>query len=221
MLLDLIHFIGRSGPAAAAWEKIYRDHSGRLSDCDRGLELMRKRRLEEGRRMLQEVIQLVHLERGLPKSMQLVMYHRCYAAEGYYYYSAGDCAQAKESKRAAHHSMVGAIEEDAFLLPLAIHCLDCYVHRARIERKSHQWREMKRILQQANAIVADRFPLCEPERGDPIFLSTVRGYMNAITPMTEVEREAVRKQVGDEWERDVDRFFRRLVCLPGFVIEYR
>jgi hypothetical protein len=113
------------------------------------------------------------------------------------------------------------LELDRFLLPLAIHCTDFIIQRARLARREGKWLEVKQHLVTLERIAAGELPYCTLCTGEPIRLADLETFF-ATLPLGEEQRGRARLYLrGDlsATERTA-RISERIFALPDMVIPY-
>jgi hypothetical protein len=139
----------------------------------------------------------------------------------YLHYLAGDLAKAKLGLLKAHDEIQKAISRHGFLIPVAIHCTDFIIQRARIARRECQWREAQRYIWMIRDIYSDIRPLCVLDSGRPIRLPDIREFYSSL-PLDEEQQDQARRFVGDAVpvSERVEYLEEMVFSLPDVVIPY-
>jgi hypothetical protein len=221
MKRDWLHFVERSGDEGRAWATIYRGHQDELDLADAAMTLMHQGRLDDGSEFLARFAGAISSLSPVPESIRWDM-DRCYhSAAGYYFYRVGDFEQAKQSMTMAYEAAVRAISQAEWLVLLALHCKEIYLHRARIARTQRHWREMNLCLEYIRAMVLDRAPLCQAQDGRKIWFSTLRDFFDSLGPLAHDELEVAGRVTNQQARlRLFDDFLRQLFRFKEIGIEY-
>ena len=222
---DWLHFAARSGEEGRAWAELYRQHRPLVRRSDEALDLLRRRRIDQGRasldRMAEGMAALAASPQAVPDSVRCVLDRWYQGTLGYYHYCRDEHDAAQRAMDLAHAAVSRAISRRRFLLPLANHCHEFRLHQARIERNRRGWKEMLARIEEARGMIEDREPLCELPGGEKVFMSTLRRFFEGLGELTAAERQALDLFFDDDLRRRLfDRFVRRLRVLPGFAITF-
>lgn len=220
---DWLHFAARCGEEGRAWAEGYRRHRAVVRCSDEALALLRRRRTEEGHaalvRMREALAALDGDAEGVAESVRCVLERWYQGTLGYYHYCRDEHDAAQHAMERAHAAVARAISRRRFLLPLANHCHEFCLHQARIARNRRWWEPMFARVEEARQMIEDRWPLCETDDGERIFMSTLRDFFLSLGELSDEERQALDLFFDERARRQLfDRFVRRLYALPGFAI---
>jgi len=219
------YFIARSGDAGQRWVQVFKDHHGHelTALVDRGLNLLRHRRLEEGRVLLRESAErLEALRVSATVSVVRVLERRLHSGLAYECYLDEDFDGAERNFEIAHQAIRTAIEELPCLVVIALHCYDFRLQRARIARNQARWVVMRSHVAASRAMLENRCPLCVLDNGRSIFVETVDSFHRAIEPRDAEERAALEGLLDTERRRRLlEHTVKDNYALPGVVIPYR
>src|SRR4029077_20499381 len=176
------HFVARSDPQGRSWvEEYWRpERLQLLRETDRALRQLRRREIPAGKALLDDVADRLGRLAEAPASVVLVVQRFYWTARAYYDYCTGDFAGAMQGLDRAHQAVASAIEMSPFLLPLAYHCHEFRLQRARVARNRDRLSEMAGHLREVRAMLEDRTPLCTLSGGRPVYLSTVTAFYRGI-----------------------------------------
>ncbi|HEX2202862.1 MAG TPA: hypothetical protein VHG91_06180 [Longimicrobium sp.] len=219
---DWMHFVRRSGDEGKAWVADYRRHLTVWELCDEALALLRRRRFAEGEALLERArVARDALAGGVDPSIRAVLDRWYYGVLGYALYcrDRGDEADAMMGR--AHEAVATAVGHRRFLLPLAYHCHEFYLHRARIARNRNRWAEMRDHVREVRGMMDGSVPFCTLAGGDPVVIDTIAGFYLSLAPLSEAEEKVCRVVIDQEVRmRGFDRFVHGMYRIPGAVIPY-
>lgn len=223
---DWLHLAARAGEQGRAWADVYRRYSGLAQASNEALDALRKRRLAAGVDRLERLRDELDSLRSAPRSVRHVLDRFYYGVLGYLFYCRGDLDRADRAMRQASRAVIAAICRQPCLMPLANHCHEFCLHRARIARNGRRWEQMEELVSEARAMMENRRPLCVLADGREIFYATLAEFVASLDSLAddsnaEGEGESVDALVDDALRlRLFERFVRRLYALPGFAIIY-
>lgn len=218
---DWLHFVARSGGEGRDWARTYRDVMPLDELSVRSLGLLRRRRFDEGYALLAELDQGIRSAGALEPAVRAVLERWYYGVLGFYFYSVERFDEAEAAMVRAHHAVAAAIGARRFLLPLANHCQEFRLHRARIARNRARWDEMRSHVDDARAMMAGGVPFCVLDDGTAVRIAEICAFYAGIRALTEAERESVAGLLDDEVRRrDFERFVSGMYRIPGLVIPY-
>jgi hypothetical protein len=133
----------------------------------------------------------------------------------------GDLGAALACLAEAEGAIRRLVETQRFLLPLAIHCTDFIIQRARVARRAGEWTEVRRQLGILRAVSEGSLPYCLLSTGHGVGLGDIETYFASL-PLDEGERaRAARFLRGDLSPAEMtDRIAERIFALPDLVIPY-
>jgi hypothetical protein len=222
--LDWSHFVARSGDEGRRWVEQYRRPElvqlARWSS--ESLRLLRRRNLEAGREVLERIdARLQTMNGSAPPSVARVLERWYYSVLAYHRYCVEDFDGAEHALGQAHEAVRAGIEMHRFLLPLATHCSDFAIQRARVARNRRRWREMRAGVELVRSMMAGGAPFCTLRDGTPVRLAEVLGFYDSLPGLTDAERESLRSLLDERVRRDdLDRFIAGLYAVPGMIIPY-
>lgn len=208
-------FVCLSGPAGRSWINDYE----RFHDVDRAcwdaLIALRKRNLEVGRQLLDHAHAVSY---EAPDSIRWILERWVFGAEAYYHYCLNDFDRAELDLDRAQRGVISAVGALSFLLPLANHCEDFELQKARCARQRREWEMMRRHIETARDMATSRRPLCVLDDGCSIFARTVQQFYISFDLSAE-EQRTVEPLIDDDARlRELERNVRAIYLLPGFVI---
>jgi len=185
------------------------------------LVLLKRRRFDEASAHLGRFRERVDAVNGPDPSVRAVLERWYQAVYGYYWYCLEEYEQAERAMILAHDAVAEAIEHQPCLLPMANHCHEFRLHRARIARNQRRWADMQAHIDEVRGMFRGERPYCVLSDGRGIALPEIKRYYAALPALSKEEREAVAYVLDDRVRmRDFDRFVHELARLPGFVIVY-
>lgn len=175
--------IARSGDEGRAWMATYASSLRTLDGAvERALRLLREGQLDEGASLLARM----DAHRRAIARTQPGVYHtlgRFYHGEqAYYLYRIGDLSAADHELDLAAASVAEAIEQHAFLIPLAPLVIDIPLQKARLARSRQDWRGMEQQLRVMYEMEAGIRPLCVLRDGTAIGYDTVAARLAPQSP---------------------------------------
>lgn len=186
---------------------------------DQALALLRQSRLDAGRALVDDLGACrAHL---LPReaSISHVMDRWYHGVRAYHLYCIEDYDAAAGEMMAAHDAVARAISHAPSLVPLANHCHEFRLHRARIARNRRRWAEMREHIDAVRAMMEDRGPLCHLADGTGVYYATLVQFYDALPRVSEDERRHLADLCdAGQRLRLFQRFVQSLYTLPGFVI---
>lgn len=216
------HFTALSGPEARRW--IGELHSGECrriqEDVELALLLFRRRQLAEADALLGDVDERL---RGFAEAdAKGHVLRRFYLGSlAYGDYVRGDLDAAERASIAAGEEVRRAIELQRFLLPLAHHCHEFLLQRARIARNRRDWAAMRRLVAEVEEMLRGRRPYCVLADGTAIGVREVVAFCAAIPGLGEAELAHIHALTdGRAGLRLFRSFVGRLYALPGMVVPY-
>lgn len=193
--LTWFYFIPYNGNAGRSWYESFLSHGGMemCLDLELALELARRKGAGESRRILLDTFRRLRgLQRASPDTLALVMKRQYLGVHAYWRYVHGDYLNALRLLDIASAAARGAIERAPFLAVLASSEYEFCLHRARIARNRRRWEEMRSHLRRGRAMIRCEEPLCLLPTGKPLFLHDLDDLHLALTPQSDLDREALR-----------------------------
>ncbi len=173
--LELIRCAGEDG---LRWIRTYRAYTDLEAVAAEVLTALRRRQLEVGLAMLQELrVVWQEARTEAPTSIRCVMDRWYFGTASYYYYVVQDFEQAEQILKQTSEAVVAAISADRVLLPLAHQCHEFCLHHARIARNQDDWERLDELLQRVRAMVRDQEPLCCLHGGVQVFYSDIVDFL--------------------------------------------
>jgi hypothetical protein len=216
-------YVSLSGEEGRRWVAEYRTSPYAVVPelAQKSLALLRAHEIAAGREILSQIENHLRHIPSAPRSILHVLERWLYGTVGYYHYVVEDYEAAEKALDRAHEVITAAISLSPFLLPLANHCPEFVLHRARISRSRRRWDEMRRDIGLARRMTENQFPLCTLSDGRAIDYRCLGEYYLAISALNEGQRETVHGLLNDEVRlRRFERFVAAIYALPGFVIPY-
>jgi hypothetical protein len=218
---DWLHFVARSGVEGCRWAEQYRQFQLLEKLSTRSLLLLRCGDLPGGYALLEQMDEAMRGVAPRELAFRAVGERWYYGVLGYYFYCMNDGEQAERAMVQAHQAVAAAIGAQHFLLPLANHCHEFRLHRARIARNNSRWDEMRTHVEHARAMMAGAGPLCVLNDGTLVSISNICDFYSAIPELTEMERHSLSGLLDDALRlRGFEQFVNAMYRIPGFVIPY-
>ncbi len=191
--------------------------AGLSRSIDRALLELRRRKISEGKDLLDQVEQELA---SLPvePSVLLVLQRFYWSTQAYYHYCVEELDLAEEGLERARQAIVAVLDRAPFLLPLAIHCHEFLLQRVRIARHRRRWPEMKHHLLRVRRMLEDQEPLCVLADGRPIRMATLVDFHRAIPGPEPGELEALRFFLDRSYRAEaISSTFMNLYTMPDSV----
>ena len=216
-------FVAGSSEAGREWAETYgAPRYGVIKEmADEALGLLRKYRLEDGRRKLADLHQAVEALRGAPASIFCVLEVWYHSALAYQYYLEEELECAERSLAAAHDAASKAMELCDCLLPLAYVCSELAFQKIRIARNGRRWDEMAAQIDTVRGMLEGHNPLCTLSAGRSVYTSTLAEFCRRACTTPEQEELVGSMFSADRQLEGFELFVHRVYVLPGFVIPYR
>ena len=186
-----------------------------------GLEALKHFDVRTGEELLKAIDEDIRRKSTeLPAVHHLLQRYRL-AALAYLHYLNGELAKAKMDLLKAHDEIKKAIDRHDFLIPVAIHCTDFIIQRARIARRECQWQEAQSYIWMIRDIYSNQRPLCVLESGRPIRLSDLREFYASL-PLDDEQRDQSQRFIGEgiTVSERVEYLEEMVFSLPDVVIPY-
>ncbi|HEY0015540.1 MAG TPA: hypothetical protein VGC13_04450 [Longimicrobium sp.] len=216
-----LHFVARSGDEGSRWAEHYRQFEALEQLSTRSLLLLRRGDVLRGYELLEELGEAIRTVVSADPSIRSVLERWYYGVLGYYFYCIDRSDEAEDAMVQAHRAVTAAIGTRLFLLPLANHCHEFRLHRARIARNRLRWEQMQVHVEEARAMMAGVVPFCVLNDGSPVRIAEVCAFYAAIPSLTDAERDSLAGLLNDEVRlRGFEQFVNSMYRVPGFVIPY-
>lgn len=218
---DWLHFVRRSGDEGRRWAEDYLESKPLEELGTRALHHLRARRFEEGLAALEELGAALANDSARDPSVHAVLERWYYGVQGYWFYAQeefdrADCAMAR-----AHDAVTAALGLRRILLPLANHCHEFRLHRARIARNRRRWDEMRVHVNDVREMVRGHLPYTVLADGTPVWISDICAFYASLPEPAEEEITSVSRLLDDASRlADFETFVRAMYRVPGFVIPY-
>ncbi|MBV9110680.1 MAG: hypothetical protein JO306_14815 [Gemmatimonadetes bacterium] len=218
---DWLHFVRRSGPEGTRWAEGYLESKPLEELSTRALHHLRARRFEEGRAPLDELGAALAGGSARDPSVHAVLERWYYGVLGYWFYAQEEFDQADAAMARAHDAVTAALGLRRFLLPLANHCHEFRLHRARIARNRHRWDEMRAHVNDVREMVEGRLPYTVLADGTPVWIADICAFYASLPGAEPAEIAPVSRLLDDASRlADFEAFVRAMYGVPGFVIPY-
>jgi hypothetical protein len=216
-------FLSACGPEGRAWLRELRGEACmRLRlDLSTAMRMLREFDLAGGRRLLSSIDSRLGAEpRGVAAvAGYLRRWHDSTLA--YLYYLEDDLASADAALSRSQGQVEALLDRHPFLLPMAIHCTDFVIQRARMARRRGRWADAKAQVRLLGSILAGAHPYCVLDSGRPVALADLRAFFAAL-PLDEPGRLAAAAYLGDGVAATarVEQIAAQIFALPDVVIPY-
>ncbi|HEV7507439.1 MAG TPA: hypothetical protein VGS07_21320 [Thermoanaerobaculia bacterium] len=157
-----------------------------MTESLRALQLLRQRRIEEGRDLLFDLAERLPTVEP-PSSFSCILERHYFPVLAFYHYRVEELDEAERLLDRAQKAVRDAITAQRFLLPFVDSCLDFGFQRVRIARNRRCWREMRLRTERVSAMMEDRENLCLLGDGSAVSLSTLRRFYGLL-PLGETEQ---------------------------------
>ncbi|HEY6323911.1 MAG TPA: hypothetical protein VJA16_20395 [Thermoanaerobaculia bacterium] len=216
-------FLPACGPAGRGWlHELCDEPCLRLRlDLAVAMLMLREFDLEAGRRLLASIDGRLRAEpTGISRvSRYLRRWHDSTLA--YLHYLEDDLASADTALRRSQDQVEALLDDHAFLLPMAIHCTDFVIQRARMARRRGHWTEAKAQVRLLGSILTGTHPYCVLGSGRQVAVADLRAFFASL-PLDETARLAAASYVGDgaAAEARLEQIAAQIFALPDVVIPY-
>lgn len=217
------YFIAMRDEEGQHWAERYSlpEHVEIARDTTLSLKNMRRNYLEEGLRLLEKVDRMLQLVEQDSPDIGHVLRRWYYGALAYYFYCKSDFVRAEEALDVAHEEIRQAIECKSFLLPLAQHCFDLCIQRARIVRNQRLWDEMWKRVEIARQTAVGERPYCLLDNGTAIDLDAVQKFYLSFEVLSDEERKSLSAVLDEDVRnRNLQQSLTGIYAISGFVIPY-
>jgi hypothetical protein len=216
-----LHFVARSGDEGRGWVERYGPARALEELATGALGLLRRKRYDDGYALLERLDEKMRAAPWAEPSMRSVVERWYYGVLGYYFYCLDQFDPAEQAMMQAHEAVTAAVGSRRFLLPLANHCHEFRLHRARIARNRARWDEMRMHVDYVREMIVGGVPFCVLDDGTPVGISAIRAFYDAIPSLTDAERGSLKRLLDDTARlRAFEHFVSAMYRLPGFVIPY-
>jgi hypothetical protein len=216
-------FLEACGDSAKSWREEFEapENRGLRSSLSQALGLLRTHRLQEGCDYLESVELRLRQSSSCRPSLLHFQCRYFFAAKAYLQYLSDNLEASRRSLDQAGEEIATAIELDRFLLPLAIHCTDFVIQKARIARRERKWIDVKRYIDCLEEMAFGERPFCILHTGEPIRLGDLERFFDSL-PLDEKQRRNAHLFLrGDlPTEERTARLSERIYTIPDMVIPY-
>lgn len=219
---DWLSFARLSGQTGAFWaEEFTRSGAMELTGAiDSAVLLLRRRRFDEANRTLGGCETRI-VAMGCRGAKASVLWRWYRSALAYARYCAGDLDEACKLLDQADEEVCRALEQHLFLLPLANHCYDFQLQRARVERNRFRWRQVNMNIEIGRAMLTNHRPLCVLRSGAEVYISDVDAFVRSIHAEGQGDRVAIARALDETARRQLfESFVRNIYLTAGVVIPY-
>jgi hypothetical protein len=222
--LDWLHFVCRYGDDGIAWSERFKaqGHLKTLAAIPKALNLLRQRKIEAGRALLDKISLRIEPVAGFSPSSYYVLKRFQLAAEAYYHYTLEEYDEAHRALSEADRQVALMIEEEHFLMPLAIACKEFHLQHARISRNRRDWDQMWHHIGLARRMMHGDAPLCTLADGTAIDFAAIRGFYEALAGGLEADERDALSVIIDETRRvkDFERYLPFVYMPSQLIIPY-
>lgn len=219
---DWSHYVALSGDAGRRWIKEYHRAQYRsfLRLTSQSIGLLREKRIDEGEKLLKRAGESLKSQLARSTSISDVLGRFYHGAVAYLHYCLKSFDCAKEELQLAHESVASGIERQRFLIPMAVHCAELRLQRARIAGRQRAWKEMQDHVETARKMLDGELPLCILSDGAPVRMRDLKKFYNAIVTNDD-EKAAIYELFDDGRRKDLlNKMILEVYAVPGFVISY-
>lgn len=184
--------------------------------------LMRRKRLHDGREMLDEAEDGMSRLRGTTDPAMYALLQRWYfSALAYYQYALKDLDGADEGMVSAQRAVVEAISLQPLVVPFATGCSELHMNRARIASTRRRWGVMKEHLDTGVRMGMGLMPFCTLADGTEVWQSDVQRFILGLPPEVTGKWEELPYILDNGLnERYFDRLVRQISCMTNLAIQY-
>jgi hypothetical protein len=213
-------FLKFTGEDGCRWLAELQDVKIRMR-LTRALDILKTFDLKAGADLLAEIDEEIHTRPAKLHSVSYFLQRYRWTALAYYHYLNGELETAKTDLLNAHEQVRALITCHQFLIPVALHCTDFIIQRARLARRESQWKEAERHIWMIRDIYAGVRPFCVLDSGRSIGVSEIREFYASL-PLDEKEREQSLKVIGDTipLAERITYLEEVVFALPDVVIPY-
>lgn len=216
------HFVAKGGEEAHRWVTLYEQGKPReiRAVIDQSLTKCRQRRPEEAYALLETAHEGLESHGVDDRAMHHVLTRWYLGALAFYFYLVDDLHRADALSARAPREVERALDLAPFLLPLAHHCQEFHLQRARIARKQRRWDALRHHLTVAKEMITDQRPLASTSSLGDVYESDIVHYLDAL-PLGPEEIEYVDRFRDLASRRALwSQFAGLLYALPGFVTRF-
>jgi hypothetical protein len=178
---DWFRLVALSGNPGRSWVEEYQtsERQALMMGCQQALDLLRHRKVEEGRELLFRLECCVPSEES-PTSFLLVLERHYLPVLAFYHYLVEEFETAEKLLGQAQDAVREAIGQQSFLMPFVDSVLDFAFQRIRIARNRRHWQVMRRRVDHVKAMMEDREALCTLPDGRVISISGLRCFYASL-----------------------------------------
>ena len=215
-----VEMIASSGEAGQLWQRSYEEYGHPVRNAiSEALVALRSRRLEDGRRCLEQA----EAKRQALLQDHPTVYHVVgrffFGSLAFYHFHRAEFDQVDRALDFAAEAIVSAVALASYLLPFAALATDIPLKRTRIARDRRQWQDMQRHGAEFRAMMNDREPLCRLADGRVIGFQTIADHVRSISGLAPQLHPALAFLTDLELRHRVgEGFIERLYRLPGLMI---
>jgi len=218
-----LFFLPACGPEGSAWlHELCGEPSLRLRlDLSTAMGMLREFDLEGGRRLLASIDGRLGAGPGSVSAVAGYLRRWHDSTLAYLHYLEDDFAAADTALHRAQGQVEALLDRHPFLLPMAVHCTDFVIQRARMARRRGRWADAKAQLRLLGSILAGTQSYCVLASGRPVALADLRAFFASL-PLDEPGRLAAAAYLGDgaTAAARVEQIAARIFALPDVVIPY-
>ena len=155
------------------------------------------------------------------ESVDRFLWRYFFAARAYLEYLQGDLESTLSSLADADDGIRWLISRKGFLLPLAVHCTDFIIQRARVARRAGDWEGVQRHLWTLRSVCEGTQPYCVLGPGRSVGQHDLKKFFAALDLDDRQKIQAERFLHGDLSAAETTaRIAERIFALPDMVIPY-
>ncbi len=185
------------------------------------LRHLRAQHISAGATLLADIESRLSTREPGSESVDRFLWRYFFAARAYLEYLQGDLEAALSSLADADEGIRWIISREGFLLPLAIHCTDFIIQRARIARRAGDWGGVQRHLRSLRSVCEGTQPYCVLGPGRSVGQHDLKRFFAALDldDRQKVQAESFLQGNLSAVEMTA-RIAERIFALPDMVIPY-
>jgi len=185
------------------------------------LRHLRAQQISAGATLLVEIESRLRTRESRSESVDRFLWRYFFSARAYLEYLQGNLKSALSSLADADEGIRWLIGREGFLLPLAVHCTDFIIQRARVARRAGDWEGVRRHLRTLRSVCEGTQPYCVLGPGLSVGQHDLERFFAALDLDDRQKIQTERFLQGDlSAEETTARIAERIFALPDMVIPY-